>query len=380
MKREKRQCTIPRLRGRASEWVGLVVTGEHSSARQDFYFPRCPSLAGRSQPSSVGVVTQTSSFRRIQNPNWVGEMMNFLIDFAVNPPALMIGPLIATGLLLIWWDVKRHSPRPSRFRSALNSSLINNPEHVKRSAAYIALIAHYEPNKGNLSPGEKINQGNEEFQTLYEQAFNSRDYETYLIVGHMAEWLRENSQHFWGSSTSFHETLALINARIQNLEQRFRGASVAKLPRFDLRVTGTSSSYLSGTDVELGIAIQMMGQFSAWGRWFAAQHIAANDHTPIAEINLMHAAAHEVLEAAMDGKLKVRGRPPVTATYEDIPREMWRLATLDLGGDPKAFWRVSVVPRDKVAPSRIRKLLDFDSLIVLLCHKFLCCERAGIAL
>ena len=59
---------------------------------------------------------------------------------------------------------------------------------------------------------------------------------------------------------------------------------------------------------------------------------------------------HQVLKSGYRYKVsKVHEQPPVTATYEDIPRGV-ATPTLDLGGDPKAFWRVSVVPRDKVAP------------------------------
>jgi hypothetical protein len=40
---------------------------------------------------------------RSQEPGWVGQMINWIID----PPAGAIAPLIVLGFLLIWLDVKR---------------------------------------------------------------------------------------------------------------------------------------------------------------------------------------------------------------------------------------------------------------------------------
>ena len=162
---------------------------------------------------------------------------------------------------------------PLQIRSALNSSLINNPEHVKRSAAYIALIAHYEPNKGNLSPGEKINQGNEEFQTLYRTSLQTRG----IIETLSADCLQwrsglAQSPAFQGKYYfDIDVERSLINARTQEFASNdFAAHPVAKLPGFNLRVTLAHRRPICPALMNFGIAIQMMGQLSAWGRWFCS--------------------------------------------------------------------------------------------------------------
>jgi hypothetical protein len=57
-------------------------------------------------------------------------------------------------------------------------------------------------------------------------------------------------------------------------------------------------------------------------------------------------------------------QPSDTIEYEDISREAWRLAAIRMEPHLNTLWRASVFPRSNVDPERIKKLLDYDSIIV----------------
>jgi hypothetical protein len=90
----------------------------------------------------------------------------------------------------------------------------------------------------------------------------------------------------------------------------------------------------------------------------------------------MQIAASLVADAATDGKLVVRGRPPDSISYEVIPREAWRLIALVMHPDSRSLWRAVVIPRgvavslddggklDAQPPPRVAHIFDYDSLIV----------------
>jgi hypothetical protein len=44
---------------------------------------------------------------RIDDPSWVGKVINALIDFLVKPPDWITLALLPAGLVLIWWDLVR---------------------------------------------------------------------------------------------------------------------------------------------------------------------------------------------------------------------------------------------------------------------------------
>jgi hypothetical protein len=133
--------------------------------------------------------------------------------------------------------------------------------------------------------------------------------------------------------------------------------------------------YLSSTDTDLGSAIKLMVWASAWGKWYSAQLLADQDR-PIDDRQAMQTAASLVTDAATDGKLEVRGRPPDSISYDVIPREAWRLIALHMLPDLHTLWRVAVIPRGVVItfnneklefpppPSRVAHIFDYDSLIV----------------
>jgi hypothetical protein len=134
--------------------------------------------------------------------------------------------------------------------------------------------------------------------------------------------------------------------------------------------------YLHDEDTELGGAIRDMARYSAWAKWFASQFLANNNHAPVSQPNLMNIASGIVLDALMDGKILARGRPQWISRalwrrqpsdpieYEDISREAWRLAAIRMEPHPNTLWRAVLFPRSNVDPERIKKLLDYDSVIV----------------
>ena len=124
------------------------------------------------------------------------------------------------------------------------------------------------------------------------------------------------------------------------------------------------SRYLSDEDTELGTAIHYMAMFSAWAKWFAAQHLALNEHKPISESSMMSTASSLVLDAAMNGKLSMRGRPAGSIQYEAISRETWRLIAIKMEPHPATLWKAVVIPRSDVDQERVQEILEYDSIIL----------------
>ena len=85
-------------------------------------------------------------------------------------------------------------------------------------------------------------------------------------------------------------------------------------------------TYLRNEDSQLGPAIRDMAWYSSWGKWYAAQSLATNNHQPIDEGRLVSTAAGIVCEALLDGMLQARGSLPSEIEYQDISKETWRLA------------------------------------------------------
>jgi hypothetical protein len=147
------------------------------------------------------------------------------------------------------------------------------------------------------------------------------------------------------------------------------------IPRFRKK-SSQSLKYLTYRDSTLGEAIISMAQQSAWGRWFAAQHLV-NNGTPIGQRYLLHTAASIVMDQILDGNLAVRGRRPGGLEYEDIARTDWRSSTFYFSEDPISLWRLHICPRgvvqiepdgtvhasDAIAAQRTAQL-DYDSFIV----------------
>jgi hypothetical protein len=123
-------------------------------------------------------------------------------------------------------------------------------------------------------------------------------------------------------------------------------------------------AYLSHEDSQLGPAIRDMAWYSSWGKWYAAQSLATNNHQPINEGTLVSMAAGIVCDALMDGELEARGRLPGETEYQDISKDTWRLAGLISKPHAASLWTVQIIPRRGVDPVRISKLLSYDSILV----------------
>jgi hypothetical protein len=137
--------------------------------------------------------------------------------------------------------------------------------------------------------------------------------------------------------------------------------------------------YLSQRDSELGSAIISMARRSAWGRWYAAQHLV-NSGERIREQHLYQTAASVVIDEILDGNLEVRGRrpDPKRLGYELIDRTHWRSSWLACVHDRFAIWKIKVVSRgtveidregntvraDNVTAAQRTSLLDYDSFTV----------------
>jgi len=138
-------------------------------------------------------------------------------------------------------------------------------------------------------------------------------------------------------------------------------------------------TYLYNEDEELGAAIRMMAWSSAWGKWYAAQHLAINDHRPVNEEHVMQIASSIVWEALKDGKLDAQGRKPGQLNYETIPRAHWRSTVPHMVADNLSLWKMILMPtggaefdrdgnlvRANHPPSKERtdKIAEYDSIIV----------------
>jgi hypothetical protein len=121
-----------------------------------------------------------------------------------------------------------------------------------------------------------------------------------------------------------------------------------------------------------------MAEHSAWGRWFAAQHLV-NSETPIDEDHLLQTAASIVRDKILDGDLEVRGRLPGKLDYEVIPRTDWRSSGFHFVKDPRTLWKMVIFPTggaeiapdgtiarasDPKAAARNAQIAKYDSFIV----------------
>jgi hypothetical protein len=101
-------------------------------------------------------------------------------------------------------------------------ALIENPDRVKGSPIYIRLKHALAPDPGGLGAVEKVQQGKDEFQKLYIRGMQ-RDFHSYLMAGHLAEWLRENARHSYKSSVGYHDAVRFIEERMATLHALFSG-------------------------------------------------------------------------------------------------------------------------------------------------------------
>jgi len=204
----------------------------------------------------------------------------------------------------------------------------------------------------------------------------------WMCMPHHSEYDSRTSQH---KNYTLAEVKELRSRLCEAIARGERGAVPGRLllipgvpTKSEKRDAREDDRYLFSTDTEVGSAIKMMAWASAWGKWFSAQ-LLANQDRPIdkegVDRQVMQIAASLVTDAAMDGKLEVRGRRPDSVSYEVIPREAWRLIALVMRPDLRSLWRAAVIPRgvpvswddgklDTQPPSRVVHIFEYDSLII----------------
>ena len=142
----------------------------------------------------------------------------------------------------------------------------------------------------------------------------------------------------------------------------------AFVPSIRKRFSKSSNSYLSHRDSEMTHAIEGMAFRSAWGKWYPSQFLAKDKNYLVQDKHnqdqLMMIATSVVTDAAVNGKLEIKGRPRNSRKYETIPKEDWRLIFLHPEPDIRTIWKVSIRPRADVSTERVAELLEYDSLIV----------------
>lgn len=99
---------------------------------------------------------------------------------------------------------------------------------------------------------------------------------------------------------------------------------------------------------------------SAWGRWQKSMNGLLGE-SPVSGTRAQMQKWHwtsEVQSQAKDGKLPINARRGDSLEREDIRRDFWDIASIDVRPDDRSLWRISVVPKDglgKAASDKIKK-------------------------
>jgi hypothetical protein len=186
-----------------------------------------------------------------------------------------------------------------------------------------------------------------------------------MLIG--AEILREGGNRWIGIGLILVGLPIFLSAAVWN-----------KCRQWWKRTKPAELQYLSARDMDLNGAILTAARVSAYGRWFAAQHLVLQGG-PIEPRYLIQVMAGQVMDSMLNGEIEVCGRKPGQMDYEAIPRTHWRSSTFFVIEDKFTLWRVALAPRGGAeisrdgeivrsdhAPSTERnaQLRDYDSLIV----------------
>ena len=200
-------------------------------------------------------------------------------------------------------------------------------------------------------------------------------------------WHNIGADEIRGYSPTLADRLAVSSSKgidhvISQLMQAIQkdDAARSQIAPVAVSVAGSPSrlAYLTYRDSELEPAIVSAAQYSAYGRWFAAQILVNSGH-PIQQRHLVHVMASQVMDKMLDGEIDVRGRRHGQMDYEIIPRTYWRSTAFHVVADPLTLWKVVLCPRGgaEIAPdgtiahasnataaARNSQLTDYDSLLV----------------
>lgn len=119
--------------------------------------------------------------------------------------------------------------------------------------------------------------------------------------------------------------------------------------------------YLQDRETELTQAIFLMIHNSDWGRTRFKNLVRPNNRDAL--IEAMRAGAQEVRQAAMNGKLVIRGRHPDAVEFEQISADAWKLVIFDLVDDGRGSLKVNPTANDGDS-ERVADILNFETFEV----------------
>lgn len=98
-----------------------------------------------------------------------------------------------------------------------------SPEVILMSPRYLKLRFQLDPEKGNLSPGDKIEVGLRALDELTREVIG-KNYESYYLAVHVGNWLRDNAQQYYASSMNFQIIQQDISRKMDLLHEHFQKA------------------------------------------------------------------------------------------------------------------------------------------------------------
>lgn len=129
----------------------------------------------------------------------------------------------------------------------------------------------------------------------------------------------------------------------------------------------SGESYLPEPDADLSIAFWAMSQASAWAKWYLAQ-LLVSERKPTDERSFMNIVSTVVCDAAVKGKLEIRGRPGDSKDWEIIKREDWHSVYLDVQPNTTQLgspWKVRIQPRSGINSELVAKLIGYDDRLMV---------------
>jgi hypothetical protein len=155
----------------------------------------------------------------LQDPkNWE----HAVFGWALAPPNWSLLPMLLLGLVYIWWASRQaDSALRRQVRAAFERGLIDNPDRVRSQPPYLRLFNRLSPDRGFLSPSDRVTEGRREFDRLFDKAMGEKDYESYLVANQVAEWLRAGVKFYYGATLKAWEETQHVDKRMDELHDAF---------------------------------------------------------------------------------------------------------------------------------------------------------------
>ena len=140
-----------------------------------------------------------------------------------------------------------------------------------------------------------------------------------------------------------------------------RVSAISELETAESR--GDSAQSVSD-QLPLNHAIYFIARRSAWGREFAAQYLVQDNCTPTSERNIMQNATHLLTEAAMKGRIEIKGRKVGETKFALIHPDTWKLICLDVQPNNQTLCRVSIKYKSRLTKEQKNRVPQYDSLSI----------------